>query len=268
MMQRFGPAPAVNHAPPRSSTRWWLAKAGQAPRTSRVNFEKRWLRIGGSRRSADRGAFCRWLPSAEGDFLIGADGGAFRPSATTHVVPDAPKPFDLDLIFLSRFLCPRESLLEIRGHTAKTLIMTRGPKRLLFFGYGLLQFRSEHGARCCWSNPAHARHRRGPPFPCQWIRSAATAIFRPLSTPAGTSRPPANSSTPLQEIGRVGKSLDLATRCRNWSRGAALLVDRRTPRMQTSSALPGQGASIALWKDALRLLRALLRRGTGNQQRL
>src|SRR5215472_16726272 len=65
--------------------------------------------------------------SAEGDFLIGADG--VHSSVRDHVVPDGPKPFDTGLLGFGGFV-PR-SLLEAAG-AGPSLAMTFG--RSGFFG--------------------------------------------------------------------------------------------------------------------------------------
>src|SRR6266481_2464990 len=124
MMQRFG-QPAVNM---RRSVlnEVVLAKADAA--NIEVSFEKRLVRI---EDRADQPIVAHFADgsSAEGDFLIGADG--VHSAVRDHVVPAAPKPFELDLISFGGFV-PR-SLLESAG-TPPNLIMTLGQSG--FFGYG------------------------------------------------------------------------------------------------------------------------------------
>src|SRR5205807_2443651 len=73
-------------------------------------FDKRLVRI---EDRADQGVVAHFADgsSAEGDFLIGADG--VHSVVRTHVVPDGPKPFDTGLIGFGGFV-PR-SLIEHSG---------------------------------------------------------------------------------------------------------------------------------------------------------
>ena len=136
MMQRFG-QPAVNM---RRSVlnEAVLAKADAA--NIEVSFEKRLVRIE-DRADQPIVAYFADGSSAEGDFLIGADG--VHSAVRNHVVPDAPKPFDLDLISFGGFV-PR-SLLEHAG-TPPNLIMTVGQNG--FFGYGFCSSDPNSGAMC------------------------------------------------------------------------------------------------------------------------
>ena len=72
-----------------------------------LHFEKRLV---GIEDRADRPIVAHFTDgtSAEGDFLIGADG--VHSAVRAHVVPDGPKPFDTGLIGFGGFV-PR-SLLE------------------------------------------------------------------------------------------------------------------------------------------------------------
>ena len=114
--------------------------------------------------------------SAEGDFLIGADG--VHSAVRDHVVPDAPKPFDTGLLGFGGFV-PRP-LLDAAG-AAPGLAMTFGQSG---FRLRLLQPRFPAG-RDVLEHPAGPRHRCGDlprdgsgraettsaAFPCRLARS-------------------------------------------------------------------------------------------------
>ena len=234
MMQRFG-QPAVNM---RRSVlnEAVLAKADAA--NIEVSFEKRLVRIE-DRADQPIVAYFADGSSAEGDFLIGADG--VHSAVRNHVVPDAPKPFDLDLISFGGFV-PR-SLLEHAG-TPPNLIMTVGQSG--FFGYGFCSSDPNTGAMCWSTQPTHG-------IDAATFRAMdQDALRRHLRRyHAGWHEPIPQLIDALQEI-VVSASLDLAT-LPNWSRGRALLIGDAA---HATSPHAGQGASIAL-EDALRLARLL-----------
>ena len=234
MKERFG-QPAVNM---RRSVlnEAVLAKADTAD--IEVSFEKRLVRIE-DRADQPIVAYFADGSSAEGDFLIGADG--MHSAVRNHVVTDAPKPFDLDLVSFGGFV-PR-SLLE-SARTPPSLIMTVGQSG--FFGYGFCSSDSDTGAMCWSTMPTHG---------------IDAATFRAMDQEAlrrhlrryhtGWHAPIPQLIDALQEI-VVSASLDLAT-LPNWSRGRALLIGDAA---HATSPHAGQGASVAL-EDALRLARLL-----------
>ena len=234
MRERFG-QPAVNM---RRSVlnEAVLAKADAAD--IKVAFEKRLVRIE-DRADQPIVAYFADGSSAEGDFLIGADG--VHSAVRNHVVTDAPKPFDLDLVSFGGFV-PR-SLLE-SARTPPSLIMTVGQSG--FFGYGFCSSDSDTGAMCWSTMPTHG---------------IDAATFRAMDQEAlrrhlrryhtGWHAPIPQLIDALQEI-VVSASLDLAT-LPNWSRGRALLIGDAA---HATSPHAGQGASVAL-EDALRLARLL-----------
>jgi 2-polyprenyl-6-methoxyphenol hydroxylase-like FAD-dependent oxidoreductase len=203
-----------------------------------VAFEKRLVRIE-DRADHPIAAYFADGSSAEGDFLIGADG--VHSAVRNHVVADAPKPFDLDLLSFGGFV-PR-SLLESVG-TPPNLIMTVGQSG--FFGYGFCSSDSETGAMCWSTMPTHG-------IDAATFRAMdQETLRRHLRRYHATWHAPIpHLIDALQEI-VVTASLDLAT-LPNWSRGRALLIGDAA---HATSPHAGQGASIAL-EDALRLARLL-----------
>jgi len=234
MKERFG-QPAVNM---RRSVLNEAVLAKADTENIEVAFEKRLVRIE-DRADHPIAAYFADGSSAEGDFLIGADG--VHSAVRNHVVTDAPKPFDLDLISFGGFV-PR-SLLE-SAHTPPSLIMTVGQSG--FFGYGFCSSDSETGAMCWSTMPAHG-------IDAATFRGMdQDALRRHLRRyHAGWHAPIPQLIDGLQEI-VVSASLDLAT-LPNWSRGRALLIGDAA---HATSPHAGQGASVAL-EDALRLVRLL-----------
>ena len=234
MRERFG-QPAVNM---RRSVlnEAVLAKADAA--NIEVSFEKRLVRIE-DRADQPIVAYFADGSSAEGDFLIGADG--VHSAVRNHVVTDAPKPFDLDLVSFGGFV-PR-SLLE-SARTPPSLIMTVGQSG--FFGYGFCSSDPDTGAMCWSTMPTHG-------IDAATFRAMdQEALRRHLRRyHAGWHAPIPQLIDALQEI-VVSASLDLAT-LPNWSRGRALLIGDAA---HATSPHAGQGASVAL-EDALRLARLL-----------
>ena len=234
MKERFG-QPAVNM---RRSVlnEAVLAKADAAD--IEVSFEKRLVRIE-DRADQPIVAYFADGSSAEGDFLIGADG--VHSAVRNHVVTDAPKPFDLDLVSFGGFV-PR-SLLE-SARTPPSLIMTVGQSG--FFGYGFCNSDPDTGAMCWSTMPTHG-------IDAATFRAMdQEALRRHLRRyHAGWHAPIPQLIDALQEI-VVSASLDLAT-LPNWSRGRALLIGDAA---HATSPHAGQGASVAL-EDALRLARLL-----------
>lgn len=234
MRERFG-QPAVNM---RRSVlnEAVLAKADAAD--IEVAFEKRLVRIE-DRADQPIVAYFADGSSAEGDFLIGADG--VHSAVRNHVVTDAPKPFDLDLVSFGGFV-PR-SLLE-SARTPPSLIMTVGQNG--FFGYGFCSSDPATGAMCWSTMPTHG-------IDAATFRAMdQEALRRHLRRyHAGWHAPIPQLIDALQEI-VVSASLDLAT-LPNWSRGRALLIGDAA---HATSPHAGQGASVAL-EDALRLARLL-----------
>ena len=112
-----------------------------------VHFEKRLARI---EDHPDRPIVAHFTDgsSAEGDFLIGADG--VHSAVRGHVLPDGPTPSDTGLIGFGGFV-PR-SLLEAAG-SRPSLSMSFGQSG--FFGYGYCSPAPGNGAMCWSTQPAH-----------------------------------------------------------------------------------------------------------------
>lgn len=229
MARRFG-KPSVNM---RRSTLNEAILARAEREGIEVVFNKRLVRI---EDRADRPVTVHFEDgsSAEGDFVIGADG--VHSAARRHVVPDAPIPFDTGLVSFGGFV-PR-SLLEAAG-ADPSLYMTFGQSG--FFGYGYCSSEAD-GAMCWRTQPA---------------RGIDTATFRAMDQAAlrrhlrlfhaGWHHPIPQLIEAMGEI-VVTSTLDIAT-LPTWSRGRTLLIGDAA---HATSPHAGQGASVAL-EDALRL---------------
>jgi 2-polyprenyl-6-methoxyphenol hydroxylase-like FAD-dependent oxidoreductase len=177
--------------------------------------------------------------SAEGDFLIGADG--VHSSVRDHVVPDAPKPFDTGLLGFGGFV-PR-SLLDAAG-ARPSLAMTFG--RSGFFGYGYCGGEPAHGAMCWSTQPANG-------IDAATFRAMDQAALRQhLRRFHATWHDPIPQLIDALDEIIVTATLDVTT-LPTWSRGRTLLIGDAA---HATSPHAGQGASIAL-EDAYRLVCAL-----------
>jgi 2-polyprenyl-6-methoxyphenol hydroxylase-like FAD-dependent oxidoreductase len=177
--------------------------------------------------------------SAEGDFLIGADG--VHSAVRAHVIPDGPKPFDTGLIGFGGFV-PR-SLIENTpvGQRVATTFGQSG-----FFGYGFCSSDPEDGVMWWSTQPSHG---------------VAAATFRAMSQDqlrqhlrvfhAGWHDPVPRIVDAAENI-VVSDTLDVAT-LPTWSRKRTLLIGDAA---HATSPHAGQGASLAL-EDAMRLGRLM-----------
>jgi 2-polyprenyl-6-methoxyphenol hydroxylase-like FAD-dependent oxidoreductase len=174
--------------------------------------------------------------SAEGDFLIGADG--VHSAVRTHVMPDGPKPFDTGLIGFGGFV-PR-SLIEPSG-IGQRVQTTFG--RSGFFGCGFCSSDPEDGVMWWSTQPAPAG------VDAATFRAMSQAALKRhlLSFHAGWHDPIPQILQAAENIG-VTSTLDVA-RLPTWSRGRTLLIGDAA---HATSPHAGQGASLAL-EDALRL---------------
>jgi 2-polyprenyl-6-methoxyphenol hydroxylase-like FAD-dependent oxidoreductase len=178
--------------------------------------------------------------TAEGDFLIGADG--VHSAVRKHVIPEGPKPFDTALLSFGGFV-PR-SLLEVAGigpHMEATFGQRSG-----FFGFGFCSPDPVDGAMW-WST--------------QPTNGADAATFRAMSQQKLKQylrdfhsgwRDPIPGIIDATESVMVTDILDVAT-LPTWSRGRTLLIGDAA---HATSPHAGQGASLAL-EDAMRLSRLI-----------
>jgi 2-polyprenyl-6-methoxyphenol hydroxylase-like FAD-dependent oxidoreductase len=203
-----------------------------------VHFEKRLARI---EDRPDQPIIAHFTDgsSAEGDFLIGADG--VHSAVRRHVLPDGPTPCDTGLLGFGGFV-PR-SLLDAAG-AGPRLSMTFG--QIGFFGYGYCGPEANNGAMCWSTQPAHG-------IDAATFRAMDQAALRQhlKRFHAGWHDPIPQLIDTLEEI-IVTATLDVAT-LPTWSRGRTLLIGDAA---HATSPHAGQGASIAL-EDAYRLVCAL-----------
>ncbi len=177
--------------------------------------------------------------TAEGDFVIGADG--VHSVLRTHVVPGGPRPFDTGLIGFGGFV-PRSVLANTPiGQRVETTFGQSG-----FFGYGFCS--SDHNDGVMWwsTQPSHgidAAAFRG---------MSQDAIRRHLRNFHAGWHDPIQQILDAAENIVVTDTLDVAT-LPTWSRGRALLIGDAA---HATSPHAGQGASLAL-EDAMRLSRLM-----------
>jgi 2-polyprenyl-6-methoxyphenol hydroxylase-like FAD-dependent oxidoreductase len=236
MKQRFG-QPAVNM---RRSTLLEALINKAWGESVELHFEKRLARI---EDRADQPIVVHFADgsSAEGDFVIGADG--VHSAVRAHVIPDGPQPFDTGLIGFGGF-APR-SLIEDFG-VGQRIVATCGQSG--FFGYGFAGPDPDAGAMWWSTQPSHG---------------VAAAAFRAMDQAAIRRHLldfHAGWHDPIPQILNaadgivVTDTLDVAT-LPTWSRGRTLLIGDAA---HATSPHAGQGASLAL-EDAMRLGRLMAR---------
>jgi 2-polyprenyl-6-methoxyphenol hydroxylase-like FAD-dependent oxidoreductase len=230
MKQRFG-QPAVNMR--RSTLMEAIVNTAWCENVE-LRFEKRLARI---EDRADRPIVAHFTDgsSAEGDFIIGADG--VHSMVRQHVLPDGPRPFDTGLVSFGGFV--RRSLIEDTGIGSR-IEATFGQSG--FFGYGFCSPDPLSGGMW-WSTQ-----------PSQGLDAATyramdqDAIKRHLlDFHAGWHEPIPRILNAAEDI-LVTDTLDVAT-LPVWSRGRTLLIGDAA---HATSPHAGQGASLAL-EDAMRL---------------
>ena len=234
MQARFG-QPAVNMC--RASLneilidKAWCANAA-------LHFEKRLARI---EDRADQPVVAHFTDgtSAEGDFVIGADG--VHSAVRAHVIPDGPRPFDTGLIGFGGFV-PR-ALLAGRsiGQRVETTFGQSG-----YFGYGFCSSEPDAGVMWWGTQPSHG-------VDAATFRAMDQAALRQhlREFHAGWHDPIPAIIDAAENI-VVTDTLDVAT-LPTWSRQRTLLIGDAA---HATSPHAGQGASLAL-EDAMRLGRLM-----------
>ena len=234
MKQRFG-QPAVNMR--RATLNEAIVNKAWCENVE-LAFEKRLVRIE-DRPGQPVVAHFADGTSAEGDFLIGADG--VHSAVRAHVIPDGPKPFDTGLIGFGGFL-PR-SLLENTsiGQRVETTFGQSG-----FFGYGFCSPDPHDGVMWWSTQPAHG-------IDAATFRAMdQDALKRHLrNLHAGWHDPIPRLLKATDNI-VVSATLDVAT-LPTWSRQRTLVIGDAA---HATSPHAGQGASLAL-EDAMRLARLM-----------
>jgi 2-polyprenyl-6-methoxyphenol hydroxylase-like FAD-dependent oxidoreductase len=230
MRERFG-QPAVNMCRATLNEtlidKAWSASVG-------VFFEKQLVKI------EDRGdqpviAYFADGSTAEGDFVIGADG--VHSAVRRHVVPDGPTPFDTGLIGFGGFVPRAVFANRPIGQRVETTFGQSG-----FFGYGFCSPDPNDGAMWWSTQPSHGM---------------TAAAYRMMSQDALKQHLRdfhAGWHDPIPDIIEAAENivatdtLDVAT-LPTWSRKRTLLIGDAA---HATSPHAGQGASLAL-EDAMRL---------------
>jgi 2-polyprenyl-6-methoxyphenol hydroxylase-like FAD-dependent oxidoreductase len=237
MRQRFG-QPAVNMC--RATLNEMLINKAWCENVE-LRFEKRLVAI---EDRADQPVIAHFADgsTAEGDFVIGADG--VHSAVRGHVIPDGPKPFDTGLIGFGGFV-PRSVIADTPiGQRVVTTFGLSG-----FFGYGFCSPENDDAVMWWSTQPSHG---------------VDAATFRAMSQDqlrqhlrefhAGWHDPIAQILDAAENI-VVTDTLDVAT-LPTWSRKRTLLIGDAA---HATSPHAGQGASLAL-EDAMRLGRLMLDR--------
>ena len=177
--------------------------------------------------------------TAEGDFLIGADG--VHSMVRQHVLPNGPKPFDTGLIGFGGFV--RRALLETAciGPRMEATVGQSG-----FFGYGYCGPDDADGAMWWSTQPS------GGLDAATFRAMAPEALKQHLRDFHAGWHDPIPQIIEAAEAIVVTDTLDVAS-LPTWSRGRSVLIGDAA---HATSPHAGQGASIAL-EDALRLARLL-----------
>jgi 2-polyprenyl-6-methoxyphenol hydroxylase-like FAD-dependent oxidoreductase len=178
--------------------------------------------------------------TAEGDFLVGADG--VHSAVRRHVVPDGPTPFDTGLIGFGGFV-PRAVLKDRPiGQRVETTFGQSG-----FFGYGFCSSDPDDGVMWWSTQPSHGISA------ASYRTMSQDAVRQHLRSFHAGWHEPIPAIIDAADNVAVTDTLDVAT-LPTWSRGRTLLIGDAA---HATSPHAGQGASLAL-EDAMRLGRLML----------
>jgi 2-polyprenyl-6-methoxyphenol hydroxylase-like FAD-dependent oxidoreductase len=234
MKQRFG-QPAVNMC--RATLNEALIDKAWCENVE-LRFEKRLVAI---EDRADKPIVAHFADgsSAEGDFLIGADG--VHSAVRAHVIPDGPKPFDTGLIGFGGFV-PRAMFENTPiGQRVETTFGQSG-----YFGYGFCSSDPQDGVMWWSTQPSHG-------IDAATFRAMSQdAIKRHLLTFHAGWHDPIPQLLQAAENIVVTATLDVATLPTWWRKRTLLIGDAA----HATSPHAGQGASLAL-EDAMRLGRLM-----------
>ena len=206
-----------------------------------LRFEKRLVAI---EDRADRPVIAYFADgsSAEGDFVIGADG--VHSAVRGHVIPNGPKPFDTGLIGFGGFV-PRSVIEDTPiGQRVLTTFGQSG-----FFGYGFCSSAPTDGVMWWSTQPSHGVDA------AEFRAMSQDALRRHLRQFHAGWHDPIPRILDAAENIVVTDTLDVAT-LPTWSRKRTLLIGDAA---HATSPHAGQGASLAL-EDAMRLGRLMLDR--------
>jgi 2-polyprenyl-6-methoxyphenol hydroxylase-like FAD-dependent oxidoreductase len=234
MRQRFG-QPAVNMC--RATLSEALINKAWCENVE-LRFEKRLVTI---EDRADKPVVVHFADgsSAEGDFVIGADG--VHSAVRAHVIPDGPKPFDTGLIGFGGFV-PRSLLDDVP--IGQRVVTTFGQSG--FFGHGFCSSDPADGVMWWSTQPSHGTDA------AEFRTMSQAAIKRHLLDFHKGWHDPIPRILEAAENIVVTATLDVAT-LPTWSRQRTLLIGDAA---HATSPHAGQGASLAL-EDAMRLGRLM-----------
>lgn len=234
MKQRFG-QPAVNMS--RATLNAALMDKAWCENVE-LRFEKRLIAI---EDRADKPIVAHFADgsTAEGDFVIGADG--VHSVVRSHVMPDGPKPFDTGLIGFGGFV-PRSAVTD--AAVDRHVVATFGQSG--FFGYGVCSPDPNDGVMWWSTQPSHGIDAAA------YRAMSQDAIKRHLLDFHADWHDQILHILEATESIIVTPTLDVAT-LPTWSRKRTLLIGDAA---HATSPHAGQGASIAL-EDAMRLGRLM-----------